>query len=144
MTLKCFYSPVQSECKEKTCTLSSYNIPMRRCCAAVIQATQGLIEYTTHTSDRKLLSPQNANPIFQTRKEGEHVHRHSPAVSLCLHQLIDCYYETESAAVQISKPGDREMCCLSVVQTPWLFLPTQLTITFSFILSAYCLCNFIQ
>ena len=140
MTLKCFYSRVKSECKEKRHTASSYNILMRR--RRAIRRLLGATELTvwsntlhththTHThTHRKASSPQNANPIF---KAGEREWTRTPTFashsSPCLRRLIDWYCATESTAVQASRPGDRaDPRCLSAVQTPWLFLSIQLEI----------------
>ncbi len=142
MTLKCFYSWVKSECKEKRHTVSSYNIPLRRCCATGRLLRQrssqsDLIHYThlTHTRNPCLLKMQ-----IQFRGRGRERTRTPTFAShgtLCLHQLIDWYCATESTAVQASRPGDRsDTRCISVVQTSCF---SQFILEFNEHLPAFCL-----
>lgn len=142
MTLKRFYTWVKSECKEKRHTVSSYNIPLRRCRATGWLLRQrssqsDLIRYThlTHTRNPCLLKMQ-----IQFSRQGKRANtygdlcqpRHS--VSAPANRLVLCDRANSCSGVEARWPG--RYALVSVVQTGCF---SQFNLEFNEHLPAFCL-----
>lgn len=119
MTLRCFYSRLKSECKEKRHAASSYNILMRR--RRAIRWLLGATELTvwsntihTHTGKPHLPKMQ-----IQFSRQGKRVNTYSDlckpqlSVSPPANRLVLCDRVNSCSGVEARRPGRSTLpiCC---------------------------------